>query len=38
MKMTVDQAKCVPSRQSVLAAPEVFDQRDEDGITIEVDG
>lgn len=38
MKITVDQDNCVPSRQCVPVAPEVFDQRAEDGITIEVDG
>lgn len=32
MKVTVDQDKCIASGQCVLLAPEVFDQRDEDGI------
>jgi ferredoxin len=32
MKVTVDQDKCVASGQCVLTAPDVFDQRDEDGI------
>jgi ferredoxin len=32
MRVTVDQDKCVGSGQCVLAVPEVFDQRDEDGI------
>ncbi len=34
MKVLIDQDKCVGSGQCVLAAPEVFDQRDEDGIAI----
>jgi ferredoxin len=34
MKVVVDQDKCIGSGQCVLAAPEVFDQRDEDGIVI----
>ncbi|GAA0922844.1 MULTISPECIES: ferredoxin [Streptomyces violaceusniger group] len=34
MKVTVDQDKCVASGQCVVAAMEVFDQRDEDGIVV----
>jgi ferredoxin len=34
MKITVDQDKCVAAGQCVAAAPEVFDQRDEDGIAV----
>jgi ferredoxin len=34
MKVTVDQDKCVASGQCVLAAPDVFDQRDEDGVVV----
>ena len=34
MKVTVDQNKCVASGQCVLAAPDIFDQRDEDGIVV----
>ncbi|CPT92144.1 ferredoxin [Mycobacteroides abscessus] len=34
MKITVDEQKCVAGGQCVLAAPEVFDQRDEDGIVV----
>ena len=34
MKVFVDQDKCVASGQCVLAAPDVFDQRDEDGIVV----
>ncbi|WP_194891545.1 ferredoxin [Catenulispora pinisilvae] len=34
MKVIIDQDKCVASGQCVLAAPEVFDQREEDGIVV----
>ena len=34
MKVTVDQDKCVGAGQCVLLAPEVFDQRDEDGVVV----
>jgi ferredoxin len=34
MKVLLDQDKCVGSGQCVLVAPDVFDQRDEDGIAI----
>jgi ferredoxin len=34
MKVTVDQGKCISSGQCVLTAPEVFDQRDEDGLVV----
>jgi ferredoxin len=34
MKVIVDQNKCVTSGQCVLSAPEVFDQREEDGIVV----
>ncbi len=37
MRVTVDQDKCVGSGQCVLAASEVFDQRDEDGIVVLLD-
>ncbi|MFI5663745.1 ferredoxin [Streptomyces sp. NPDC051684] len=32
MKLTVDQGRCCGAGACVLSAPEVFDQRDEDGI------
>ncbi|MGW4472645.1 ferredoxin [Nonomuraea sp. NPDC004354] len=34
MKVTVDEAKCCGAGQCVLIAPEVFDQRDEDGVVV----
>ncbi|MFE9768826.1 ferredoxin [Streptomyces sp. NPDC005808] len=34
MKIEIDQDKCVAAGQCVLAAPDVFDQRDEDGIVV----
>ena len=34
MKVFVDQDKCVASGQCVLAAPDVFDQREQDGIVV----
>lgn len=34
MKITIDEHKCVGGGQCVLAAPEVFDQRDDDGIVV----
>jgi len=34
MKVLIDQHKCVGSGQCVLVAPDVFDQRDEDGIVV----
>jgi len=34
MKVTIDESKCCGAGQCVLAAPEVFDQRDEDGVVI----
>jgi ferredoxin len=34
MKVLIDQEKCVASGQCVVAAADVFDQRDEDGIVV----
>lgn len=34
MKITVDEPKCVGAGQCVLIAPDVFDQRDEDGMVV----
>ncbi|MFB6720656.1 ferredoxin [Kribbella sp. NPDC056345] len=34
MKIIVDQDKCVASGQCVSSAPDVFDQREEDGIVV----
>ncbi|MFG1943959.1 ferredoxin [Nonomuraea sp. NPDC048826] len=37
MKVIVDQDSCCGAGQCVLLAPEVFDQRDEDGIVVLLD-
>ncbi|MGW7520175.1 ferredoxin [Streptomyces sp. NPDC054796] len=37
MRITVETDKCCGAGQCVLAAPEVFDQRDEDGIVVVLD-
>jgi ferredoxin len=37
MKVLVDQDKCVASGQCVVAAPDVFDQRDSDGVVVLLD-
>ncbi|WP_078852226.1 ferredoxin [Streptomyces sp. NRRL B-3229] len=34
MKVTVEQDKCVAAGQCAAAAPDVFDQRDEDGVVV----
>ncbi|MEU6998861.1 ferredoxin [Nonomuraea sp. NPDC046570] len=34
MKVTVDEDKCCGAGQCVLIAPEVFDQREDDGIVV----
>ncbi|MEB3979864.1 ferredoxin [Mycobacterium sp. 663a-19] len=34
MKVTVDQSICASSGNCVMNAPEVFDQRDEDGVVV----
>jgi ferredoxin len=38
MKIDLDQDKCVGAGQCVLAAPAVFDQREDDGIAVLLDG
>jgi ferredoxin len=37
LKVRVDQERCVSSGSCVLAASEVFDQRDEDGVVVLLD-
>lgn len=37
MRIEVDEMKCVGGGQCVLAAPEVFDQREDDGIVVLLD-
>ncbi|MFG7943453.1 ferredoxin [Streptomyces cacaoi] len=37
MRVTVDPDKCCGAGQCVLVAPEVFDQRGEDGIVVLLD-
>jgi ferredoxin len=37
MKISLDEEKCVGAGQCVLAADDVFDQRDEDGIAVLLD-
>lgn len=37
MKVSVDQDKCCGAGTCVLLAPDVFDQRDEDGIVVLLD-
>ncbi|HEV7931947.1 MAG TPA: ferredoxin [Actinomadura sp.] len=37
MNITVDEEKCCGAGQCVLVAPEVFDQRDEDGVVVLLD-
>ncbi|MFB4420773.1 ferredoxin [Streptomyces sp. QL37] len=37
MKITVDEEKCCGAGTCVLVAPDVFDQRDEDGIVVLLD-
>jgi ferredoxin len=37
MKVLLDDEKCVGAGQCVLAADDVFDQRDEDGIAVLLD-
>ncbi|MFG2222888.1 ferredoxin [Streptomyces sp. NPDC048644] len=37
MKITIAADKCCAAGQCVLIAPEVFDQRDEDGVVVVLD-
>ncbi|MFI6500586.1 ferredoxin [Nonomuraea typhae] len=37
MKITLDEDKCIGGGQCVMVAPEIFDQRDEDGIGVILD-
>lgn len=37
MKITVDESKCCGAGTCVLVSPEVFDQRDDDGIVVLLD-
>ncbi|MEU9110970.1 ferredoxin [Streptomyces sp. NPDC048483] len=37
MKIVIDEDRCVGAGQCVLAAVDVFDQRDEDGIVVLLD-
>jgi ferredoxin len=37
MKVTVDEDRCCGAGSCVLAAPDVFDQRDEDGVVVLLD-
>ncbi|MGW0573558.1 ferredoxin [Streptomyces tauricus] len=37
MEVELDEPKCVAAGQCVVAAPEVFDQRDEDGVAVLLD-
>lgn len=34
MKVELDEDSCISAGQCVFAAPEVFDQRDEDGVAV----
>ncbi|MCT9111293.1 ferredoxin [Streptomyces mirabilis] len=34
MRVELDEPKCVASGQCVMASPEVFDQREDDGVAI----
>lgn len=37
MRITIEEDKCCGAGQCVLAAPDVFDQRDEDGVVVLLD-
>lgn len=37
MKVQIEESKCIGAGHCVLASPEVFDQRDDDGIVVLLD-
>lgn len=37
MRVELDEPKCVAAGQCVMAAPAVFDQREDDGVAVVVD-
>jgi len=37
MKVSIDEDKCCGAGQCVMLAPEVFDQRDDDGVAVLID-
>jgi len=37
VNIAIDEDRCIGAGQCVLAAPEVFDQRDDDGIAVLLD-
>ena len=37
MRVEIDESKCIGAGQCVVAAPDVFDQRDEDGVVVLLD-
>lgn len=37
MRVEVEEPRCVAAGQCVMAAPDVFDQRDEDGVALVLD-
>ncbi|MGC4896967.1 ferredoxin [Micromonospora sp. DT31] len=37
MRVEFDEPRCIAAGQCVMAAPDVFDQRDEDGVAIVLD-
>jgi ferredoxin len=37
MRVELDEPKCVASGQCVVAAPDIFDQRDDDGVAFLLD-
>jgi ferredoxin len=37
MRITIDETRCIAAGQCVLNAPELFDQREDDGIVVLLD-